>query len=108
MSEPTTTPLGPSTMVVPSGKVNVSCEAGKLKDEPPIITPSGTEVCGPEVETEPEAGSKVNVFPSVVIARGPVPEGKPNVSVPITMPLGPKITDWPLGSVMVVDSDGKE
>ena len=108
MSDPTTTPLGPSAIVMPSGKVKVSCEAGKLKDEPPIITPSGTEVCGTEVETEPKAGSKVNVFPSVVIARGPVPEGKPKVSVPIIIPLGPKITDWPLGSVMVVDSDGKE
>jgi hypothetical protein len=109
VADPTTMPLGPRITVDPSGSVIVSEEAGKLKDEPPIIIPPGTEVCVADVaDPVPEAGSKVKVTPSVVIPKGPVAEGKPRVSVPTTIPLGPNTMDWPFGSVIVVGIEGKE
>lgn len=125
VSDPITIPDGPRTTVCPLGSVKVSGELGKLKEETPITMPAGTELCDAGVvesvlelagtefcETEDIkrvlelAGSNVKVTSSVVIARGPVADGKLIVSVPMTMPLGPRMIDCPLGSVKVVEVDG--
>jgi hypothetical protein len=109
VSDPIMMPEGPRTTVSPFGSVSVVGELGKGKEDAPITIPSGTEVSeADDADTVLElAGSKVKVSPSVVIARGLVPDGKPMVSVPMTIPLGPRITDCPLGSVKVVEVKGK-
>lgn len=116
-SVPITIPDGPRTTVCPSGSVNVSKELGRGIVDPPMTIPPGTDVCDTgvvdgvlkmaELTVAELAGSNVKVTPSVVIASGAVPDGNPSVSVPITIPLGPRMTVCPLGSVKVVEIEGK-
>lgn len=109
LSDPIMMPDGPRITVSPFGSVSVVGELGNANEDPPIIMPSGAEVCETgRVNTVLEpGGSKVKVSPSVVIARGLVPDGNPMVSVPMMIPLGPRMIDCPLGSVKIVEVRGK-
>ena len=60
----------------------------------------GLEVIAP-------AGSRVNVRPSVVMMDGTVAVGKETVSEPMMIPLGPRTTVSPFGSVRVSGELGK-
>lgn len=108
VSDPITIPDGPRTKVCPSGSVKVSDVLGRVNVVAPMTIPSGADVCDiDDTGTVPAlAGSYVKVTPSVVMATGVVPGGNGIVSVPITIPLGPSITDCPSGSVIVVELDG--
>lgn len=107
LSLPMTIPLGPSTTVSPFASIKVVGVAGKLKVVPSNTIPEDIKLVPTLLGGVSEAaGSKVKVTPSVVNAKGPVAEGNPIVSLPTTIPEGPRTMEVPLSSI-VVDMDGK-